>query len=48
MIKPNLSKALEDMEKIIHEIVTIKIELIKHANDPEKVRSLARQLEVLL
>ncbi len=48
MNKIRLSKAIEDMSSLISKIVTIKIELVKHANDPEKVRSLARNLEELL
>ncbi len=47
-MKTDLSRALADMENIVHKIAVIKIELVKHANDPEKVRSLAKQLEELL
>ena len=50
MKKPpiNFALLLDDIYRLKSEITIIRTLLVKNANDPEKVRSLARQLEKLL
>ena len=43
-----LDRISNDLYNTIEQIKSIKIQLMRYAKDPEKVRSLAKQLEKLL
>ena len=46
--KKSLDKTLGEFEKIIEEIRFLQIALVKRANSPEAVRTIARKLGELL
>ena len=48
MKKSSLDKIANDLDNTINQIRAIKIALIRHARDHEKVLSLAKQLDALL
>ena len=48
MKKRKMSETLSDWDKIIQELRVLQIALVKSANSPEAVRTIARKMGALL